>query len=279
MEIVRRCSMLDKEVLPFLTWAGGKRWLVKSYPEVFPSNFNRYIEPFLGSGSVFFHLKPQKAILSDINKDLIDTYMALKMDWQKVYKHLKIHQRKHSPEYYYKIRNYNPRKIETKAARFLYLNRTCFNGIYRVNKQGKFNVPLGSKQNVILSTDDFEEISNRLKHVSILNHDYEVVINMANKDDFIFVDPPYTVNHNDNGFIQYNEKLFSWADQIRLCEALVRARDRGAKIIMTNANHESVRNLYKEYCFEFKIVSRFSGISSKAKGRKKYEEIIVKSNF
>lgn len=271
--------MSTKEILPFLTWAGGKRWLVKNYQEIFPDDYNVYIEPFLGSGSVFFHLNPQKAILSDINADLICTYIALKTDWNKVYKHLKIHQRNHSPEYYYRIRDYNPRKLETKAARFLYLNRTCFNGIYRVNKQGKFNVPIGSKQNVILNTDDFKEISDRLKNVLILNHDYEAIINMANRDDFIFVDPPYTVNHNDNGFIQYNEKLFSWADQIRLCEALVRARDRGAKIIITNANHESVRNLYEEYDFEYHIVSRFSGISSKAKGRKNYEEIIVKSNF
>ncbi|AMO32285.1 Dam family site-specific DNA-(adenine-N6)-methyltransferase [Lysinibacillus sphaericus] len=271
--------MSNKEILPFLTWAGGKRWLVNNYPEIFPSDFNVYIEPFLGSGSVFFHLKPQKAILSDINEDLINTYIALKTDWQNVYKHLKIHQRKHSPDYYYKIRDYTPRKLETKAARFLYLNRTCFNGIYRVNKQGKFNVPIGSKQNVILNTDDFKEISDRLKSVLILNHDYEAIINMATRDDFIFVDPPYTVNHNDNGFIQYNEKLFSWADQVRLCEALGRARDRGAKIIVTNANHESVRNLYEGHGFEYQIVSRFSGISSKAKGRKKYEEIIVKSNF
>lgn len=271
--------MSTKEILPFLTWAGGKRWLVNNHSEIFPSNFNVYIEPFLGSGSVFFHLKPQKAVLSDINGDLINTYLALKMDWQNVYKYLKIHQRKHSPDYYYKIRDSNPRKVETKAAKFLYLNRTCFNGIYRVNKQGKFNVPIGSKQNVILDTDDFEEISNRLKNVLILNDDYESVINRANRDDFIFVDPPYTVNHNENGFIQYNEKLFSWADQIRLCEALVRARNRGVKIMVTNANHESVRNLYKEHGFEYQIVSRFSGISSKAKGRKKYEEIIVKSNF
>lgn len=271
--------MSAKEILPFLTWAGGKRWLVNNYPEMFPTEYEIYIEPFLGSGSVFFHLNPQKAILSDVNSDLIDTYLAIKTDWLSMYKHLKIHHRKHSNDYYYKIRSVKARKLETRAARFLYLNRTCFNGIYRVNKQGDFNVPVGSKQNVILPTDNFPIISARLKNALLLNQDYETVIDLAKKNDFLFIDPPYTVNHNENGFIQYNEKLFSWADQVRLCKSLVRARERGAKIMVTNANHESVRNLYSEHGFEYQIVSRFSGISSKAKGRKKFEEIIIKSNF
>lgn len=271
--------MSFNEISPFLTWPGGKRWLVHNYPEIFPDEYNVYIEPFLGSGSVFFHLNPQNAMLSDINESLIDTYSALKLNWSNVMEHLEFHHKNHSEEYYYNIRDLRPIELETRAARFIYLNRTCFNGIYRVNKQGLFNVPIGSKKNVILPTDNFEEISKRLQNATLLNLDYEVLIDKANKNDLIFVDPPYTVNHNDNGFIQYNEKLFSWSDQVRLCNSLVRARDRGAKIIVTNANHESVRNLYLEHNFEFQVVSRFSGISSKAKGRKKFEELVIKSNF
>ncbi|GIN41185.1 DNA adenine methylase [Heyndrickxia oleronia] len=271
--------MATREILPFLTWAGGKRWLINNHSELLPRDFNLYIEPFLGSGAVFFYLNPKKAILSDTNSDLIDTYIALQTNWQRVFKHLKTHQRLHSKEYYYKIRNLKPRKLETRAARFLYLNRTCFNGIYRVNKKGEFNVPIGSKQNVILDTDDFEEVAKRLQNTLILNNDYEAIIDKAVKDNFLFVDPPYTVNHNDNGFIQYNEKLFSWADQIRLCKALSRARERGVKIIVTNANHASVRQLYEQHGFSCEVINRYSGISSKPKGRKNFEEIIVKSNF
>lgn len=271
--------MYQKDLLPFLKWAGGKRWLINNFPDIFPSNFDNYIEPFLGSASVYFYLQPKNSIISDTNKDLIDTYLALKMNWQDVYKHLKIHHRKHSTEYYYKIRDYKPRKLATKAAKFLYLNRTCFNGIYRVNKKGEFNVPIGTRNNVILETDNFAEISKLLQTAVILNNDYETIIDQAKMNDFLFVDPPYTVNHNENGFLRYNEKIFSWEDQIRLCNALVRARDRGVKIMVTNANHDTVKNLYNNNGFEYKIVSRFSGVSSKSKGRKKFEEIIVKSNF
>src|ERR1700737_297802 len=126
---------------PFLKWAGGKRWLVKKHLSIFPVRYNRFIEPFLGSGAVFFALRPKGAILGDTNGQLIETYAALQMDWQRVVRSLELHAELHSVGHYYKIRARIPPSIFARAARFIYLNRTCWNGLYRVNMSGKFNVP------------------------------------------------------------------------------------------------------------------------------------------
>ncbi|KFJ41906.1 Dam family site-specific DNA-(adenine-N6)-methyltransferase [Francisella philomiragia] len=263
-------------LIPFLTWAGGKRWFVQKYNNILPKTYNRYIEPFLGGGSVFFYLKPKQAILGDINSDLITTYKMIRKNYKKINELLLFHQSLHSKEYYYKIRETVPSSDIELAARFIYLNRTCFNGIYRVNHGGKFNVPKGTKNNVILDSDNFESLSELLQNASIKKSDFEKLIDSAKKGDLIFADPPYTVRHNNNGFIGYNEKLFSWDDQIRLANALMRAKDRGVQIVATNANHESIRELYKDRSFDFDIVSRYSSISSTKNSRKQYEELIIK---
>lgn len=213
------------KVLPFLKWAGGKRWFVESHSELIEIGPRRYIEPFLGSGAVFFSLDVRESLLSDSNKDLIEVYGAIRDDYKRVYKHLKLHHKNHSKDYYYKIRAFSPRTKYTRAARFIYLNRTCWNGLYRVNTLGKFNVPIGTKQNVILDTDDFEKVSNKLQNSQLVCADFEAVIDQAGPNDFLFVDPPYTVQHNYNGFVKYNEKIFSWEDQLRLKESLQNARN------------------------------------------------------
>jgi DNA adenine methylase len=259
---------------PFLRWAGGKRWFVANHSNLIPRDFNRYIEPFLGSGAVYFYLKPNNALLGDTNLDLINAYQGLKEEWELVYRYLKKHKRNHSKEYYYKVRSSNPRSIASMAARFIYLNRTCWNGLYRVNKQGEFNVPIGNREKIIFEDDCFESISNTLQNSELFNKDFEFLINKAEEGDLIFVDPPYTVRHNNNGFIKYNEKLFSWDDQKRLNEALKRARGRGAKILGTNAFHDSIVDLYKPN-FKTMSVSRNSSISSKAETRKKFDELVI----
>ncbi|MFD1203770.1 DNA adenine methylase [Sporosarcina contaminans] len=270
---------MKDDLIPFLTWAGGKRWLVTKHPELFPLEFNTYLEPFLGSGAVFFALNPERAILNDLNAELINTYETIKNDYLRVENYLNIHHKRHSKEYYYKIRNSRTRTPYTKAAKFIYLNRTCFNGLYRVNKLGQFNVPIGSKKNVILETDNFKLVSKVLQNVEFSVSDFETIVNRANPDDFLFIDPPYTINHNENGFIKYNEKIFSWQDQERLAKSLVRARDRGVKILATNANHESVKSLYLDLDFNCTVLKRFSGIASDGSKRAKYEELIIKANY
>jgi DNA adenine methylase len=161
----------------------------------------------------------------------------------------------------------------------IYLNRTCFNGIYRVNCKGEFNVPMGTKTSVVLDTDDFETISKLLQNVALTVGDFSEVISQANVDDFIFADPPYTVRHNLNGFVKYNEKLFSWEDQERLAQELVQAKERGAKIMMTNANHKCIRELYGDMGFKFKTVSRYSPIAASSDNRKQFEELIISVNL
>ncbi|MDB0439842.1 DNA methyltransferase [Clostridioides difficile] len=269
----------SKKVTPFIKWAGGKRWLISNYTDIFPEEYNKYIEPFLGGGAVYFYLNPTKAILSDINEELITTYNALKKDSLKVIRYLEIHNTRHSKEYYYIIREKKYVDEYKIAARLIYLNRTCFNGIYRVNKNGKFNVPIGTSNKALYESDNFEEIMQRLKKAQIFNDDFGKTIGKARKGDLIFADPPYTVRHNSNGFVQYNEKIFSWNDQLRLLKSLSRAKNRGVKIIATNANHPSVTNLYKEQGFQIKEVSRYSSISASSENRKQYGEIIILANL
>lgn len=261
-------------ITPFLKWAGGKRWLADTCLELFPENYGTYFEPFLGGGAMFFRLRPEKAVLADMNRELIETYSAIAEDYEPVFRRMKRYHSRHSEEHYYSVRALNPRSRTGLAARFIYLNRTCWNGLYRVNRQGQFNVPIGTKSNVLLDTDDWPTISSALKQAILLVSDFEPIVDRAQKGDIIFADPPYTVKHNNNGFVKYNEKIFAWHDQIRLHDALLRAKQRGAHIFCTNADHSSIRDLYKEQ-FTVTKVARGSVISGKADGRGRTSELLI----
>lgn len=247
-----------------------------AYRDAFPREFNRYIEPFLGSGAVFFYLQPKKALLSDINKVLIETYLAIQKDWGRVRKLLETHHCRHNQEYYYSVRRKRYRDIFERASQFIYLNRTCWNGLYRVNLRGEFNVPIGTKTSVILDTDNFEHASLILQSVRLIHSDFEPIIRMAGEGDFLFVDPPYTVKHNHNGFVKYNEKLFRWADQVRLRDALLEAAGRGAKILITNAHHESVRELYSGFGVH-EDLARASVLAASSAYRGLAKELVIRS--
>ncbi|MBI8936686.1 Dam family site-specific DNA-(adenine-N6)-methyltransferase [Pseudomonas aeruginosa] len=262
------------ELQPIVKWAGGKRWLVRKELDLFPTDFNKYIEPFLGGGAVFFHLQPKKAILSDINSELINVYRTVKENWKKVVELLKEHQKKHCKEYYYKVRESKPRTKATKAARTLYLNRTCWNGLYRVNLQGVFNVPIGTKENILMDIEDFPSIAELFQGAEFRNCDFEETLELASEGDFVFIDPPYTVKHNYNGFIKYNENLFKWEDQVRLRDAAMRATERGAMVLVLNANHESIKKLYSQS--EQIILSRSNVLAGKSEFRGIYQELAIK---
>lgn len=261
---------------PVLKWAGGKRWLVgREASEFVPLEFERLVEPFAGGAAVFFHLAPKRAWLNDINADLIDTYRALAGEWEAVVQRLGHHQKRHGSSYYYEVRSSRPRSLAGRAAKFLYLNRTCFNGLYRVNLKGEFNVPVGTKSAVLLDEDDFPEVSVRLRRTKLTSWDFEKVINRVGRGDFVFADPPYTVRHNLNGFIKYNEKLFSWADQERLREALFRAKSRGAQVVLSNADHESIRELYRG-AVDIRAVARRSVMAAQSYDRKLTTELLIR---
>lgn len=264
----------DAGVPPFLKWAGGKRWLMPLAGAVRGRPFGTYVEPFLGSGAMYFGLRPTRAILSDRNTELIDTYQAIADDWEAVVEHLRSHDRRHSNDHYYRVRAMRPRTPATRAARFIYLNRTCWNGLYRVNRQGIFNVPIGTKPRALLESDDFRAVATLLENALLVSGDFEPQIDSAGKGDLVFADPPYTVRHQYNGFVKYNEQLFSWADQERLHAALLRAKERGATVICTNAEHASVRQLYRD---DFKIfaLARYSSIAGLGGTRGNYAEIVA----
>jgi len=269
--------MSNATLAPFLKWPGGKRWFVANHANILPTRFRCYIEPFLGGGSVYFHLQPQHAILGDANEDLITTYRALRHNWQRLATLLQKHQANHSRRHYYIVRASRPLTPAAKAARLIYLNRTSFNGIYRVNRLGQFNVPKGDRSSVLLPSDDLRRTSALLRQAELRVADFEATLSEARRGDLVFADPPYTVRHDNNGFRKYNEVLFSWDDQLRLAAALGRARDRGAIVVSTNANHHSVRTIYQKYGFRLATISRFSSISGDPGSRRPLRELVIQS--
>jgi len=188
------------------------------------------------------------------------------------------HHDAHGSDYYYGVRSSIPEDRVARAARTMYLNRTCWNGLYRVNLKGVFNVPIGTKSSVVFEHDDFHGISTQLLAADIRCCDFEETISEAQIGDFLFVDPPYTVRHNMNGFIKYNENLFSWNDQIRLRHAVAAAIERGAAIVVTNADHDSVRELYEDIC-DYRSVVRASVLASETARRGKTTEALFSANI
>ena len=251
---------------PFLKWAGGKRWLLQGGDLPLPTRKSRLIEPFLGSGAAFFSLAPSSALLSDVNSELINLYKVIRDHPREFQRRLAEHHAQHSKDHYYSTRASSPLDELSQAARTLYLNRTCWNGLYRVNARGKFNVPIGTKTAVIYLNEDFEAYSTQLKAAEIITCDFEDTISRAKDGDFVFVDPPYTVKHNFNGFIKYNEQLFGWSDQMRLRDSLSAAINRGANVALTNADHECVRELYAGL-LEYRQLRRQTVLSGLGKGR------------
>jgi len=259
---------------PFLKWPGGKRWLVHKYHTLFPTSFRRYIEPFVGGGAVFFYLVPRRSIISDTNVELINAYQCLKGHSNEIDKRLRTLQLRHSKTLYYRIRAKRPADTIDQAVRFLYLNRTCFNGIYRVNRKGNFNVPIGSKDLVEYSKGYLQTIADYLSAASIRVADFEETIDKAKEGDFVFVDPPYTVMHNNNNFIKYNARLFSWADQLRLARAVKSAAKRGAAIMISNADHHSIRDLYRGFGNHYRI-KRSSVLAAESAHRRNTSELLI----
>lgn len=230
---------------PFLRWAGGKRWLV---PEILKlvggSTFDGYHEPFLGGGSVFFALKPGGQVrLSDLNTELITVYRRVRDNPSGVADRLARYE--NTSDCYYTARAAKPTTDDDLAARFIYLNHTSYNGIYRVNLKGEYNVPYGNRTNTKTPDREWlEEVSERLQGVELHGRSFEISLGDVNEGDLVFLDPPYTVAHNNNGFVKYNQHLFSFDDQILLAKSIKDVAERGASFILTNAAHKSIDELF-----------------------------------
>lgn len=234
------------EQQPFLRWAGGKRWLKEYIKQIKPDIYNNYYEPFLGGGAVFFGgAINNNAILSDVNKELIETYIAIRDEVENVINKLK--EFENTKECYYKIRSTKFKTAYSKAARFIYLNKTSFNGIYRVNKNGDYNVPYGYRKNLdFISADCLMQSSIHLQKAKLYCCDFGQTLKKVKRGDFVYLDPPYTVAHENNGFIHYNQKLFSVNDQKRLANWLKTLNEIGAFYILSNAKHEVINEIYKD---------------------------------
>ena len=234
---------------PFLKWPGGKRWAAPTIGRIVLDSLGKsgtYYEPFLGGGAVFFYIRPARAILSDVNSDLIETYQTVRDNPEQVAK--AIRRMTVSKESYYRIRSSRPHTALARAVRFLYLNRTGFAGMYRVNRDGIFNVPYGGGERtpaVLWETDLLISTSVALTQATLLHGDFECVLEGAERGDVIYCDPTYTVVHDNNCFVRYNERNFSWADQERLVAVAEDAVRRGVTVLVTNAHHASIIKLYK----------------------------------
>ena len=267
----------NKIVKPFLRWAGGKTWLTKHIEYYIPKDFNDYYEPFVGGGSIFFYLKSKgfiknKAYLSDSNSDLINTYKVLKNHSNDLFEILKTHI--DSEDEYYRMRSTDfTDKIE-KAAKFLYLNKTSFNGIYRVNRNGKYNVPYGRRNlKILYDFEHLKDISIALKNTYLSTQDFKQRCKLIKENDFVFIDPPYTVAHENNGFIQYNQSIFSWNNQIQLSKLTDELNEKEVHFLITNAYHDCIKEIYKVGIQE--KLSRASTIGGIGAKRAKYKEIII----
>ena len=235
-----------RAVDPLLKWPGGKRWLAPWLAGLVRDSLTGcYFEPFLGGGSLFFCLRPTAAVLSDVNRELIETYAAVRDSYLKVGELLS--RMPVSMEDYYAIRGSRPLGQVERAARFLYLNRTAFGGMFRLNRAGGFNVPYGGGERTpewLCRADVLARVADLLASADLRHADFEPIVSRAGPGDVVYCDPTYTVVHNNNGFIRYNEDNFSWDDQKRLALAARSAQRRGAFVVVSNAYHRAVRQLY-----------------------------------
>jgi DNA adenine methylase len=263
--------MTTEEQTPLIKWAGGKRRLLSDVRQFLPRDFSRYYEPFLGGGALFFSLLPTVARLSDANRELIEMYIEVRDNVESLIGALR--RLRNSEEDYYRVRASVPRTGAGKAARLIYLCTLSFNGIYRQNLRGEFNVPYGYKTHLKhYEIDRLRETSMCLQGREILNQDFERAVGNARAGDLVYFDPPYTVAHGNNGFVKYNAKIFSWDDQKRLARTALRLKRLGCHVIISNADHPSIRELYPE--FDVHEAERFSVMSASSEFRRPVRECL-----
>jgi DNA adenine methylase len=257
---------------PFLRWAGGKTWLTKYLLNVRNSNYNNYHEAFLGGAATFFFLTPKnKSYLSDLNTELINTYQSVKDDVEGVINNLKLF--KNDEKSYYEAREaIYSNKLE-QAARFIYLNQSSFNGLHRVNSKGKFNVPFGFRKKDYIDKEIIRNASMALKSATIFQSDFLSTLENVKAKDLVFLDPPYTVSHNNNGFIEYNEKIFSLADQWRLSAMIDEIKKKDAFYILTNAAHKTIEEIFEKGDTKLKL-TRGNGIGGTKATRGQTDEYV-----
>ena len=269
---------------PFVKWAGGKTQLLDKLVSLMPKEYNHYFEPFIGGGALLFHVAPKDFTINDFNSELVQTYKCFLNpdDTEKLIERLKFHQENHSEEHYYEVRSMDKAPdflslpIYERAARMIYLNKSCFNGLYRVNSKGFFNVPSGKKKSVVCYEEkNVQEITEffRASKFEILNGDFEAAVINAKSGDFVYFDPPYDTWGDKDSFTSYAKNPFGKDEQRRLASCFKALSDKGVFVMLSNHNTEFIRKLYKD--FNIHVVEAKRMINSKADGRGNVEEVII----
>jgi|SRR5690625_3121546 len=274
---------MDK-LQPFLKWAGGKRQLLPQIRKHAPENFKRYFEPFVGAGAVLFDITPKQALINDTNEELINVYNVIK-DKEKIellINHLKTHVNKE--EYFYDIRkldrkdSFNNLADYKKASRFIYLNKTCYNGLYRVNSKGHFNVPFGRYKNPqYVNEAVLRKVHSYLNdnRIEIMNTDFEEAVEGAEAGDFIYLDPPYDPISKTSTFTEYSKGGFNRDEQIRLRDTFIDLYKRGCYVLLSNSNTDFINSIYDYPEFLNIKVNANRSINSNKNGRGKIKEVLI----
>ena len=275
------------EPKPFVKWVGGKRQLMQDLENNFPKQFTTYHEPFLGGGAVMFNLLTKKSQLScnvsDFNSDLILAYVTIRDKLEKLIESLENHSKnyhKNSTEYYYEVRKQEPKQQIEKVSRLLFLNKTCFNGLYRVNKKGQFNVPLGRYTNPnIVNKENLTAVSKILqsKKIKISCRDFEAVLGDAKKGDLVYFDPPYQPVSSTANFTSYTHRDFTEEDLERLAKLADQLHSKGCYVLLSNSNSKTVKDFFSKKHWKISSINVNRAINSNAQKRTGHKEIIIKN--
>lgn len=265
---------------PFLKWAGGKRQLLPEIKKYLPKKYNTYFEPFVGAGALFFDQQPKNAIINDVNTELINCYEVIKNLSIDLIEDLKKH--KNNEKYFYKVRELDRTKefknlsIVERASRIIYLNKTCYNGLFRVNRQGQFNAPFGRYKNPNIVNSETIKAINRLLNrnsVEILNTDFAKAVSSAKRNDFIYFDPPYDPVSDTASFTGYSSNAFGKSEQERLKDLFEELTRRGCKVMLSNSATDFIYDLYRDY--NVIRIQANRNINSVGTNRKKIDEFLI----
>lgn len=252
---------------PFVKWAGGKGQIVEQLAAHMPEKYSAYHEPFVGGGALFFHLCPKKAYLSDLNEELVNAFLIVKSDCEKLLESLKKHE--NSAEYYYRIRALDPGSLDPleRASRFIYLNKTCYNGLYRVNRRGRFNVPFGRyKSPAYADESQLRLASTALQNADVRVADFEIVLDQAKAGDFVYFDPPYQPISETANFTNYTADAFDENEQRRLAAAFRELDKRGCWVMLSNSDSPLIRGLYGGFRVETVMAKRYINCKGDRRG-------------
>ncbi|MDO5664224.1 MAG: DNA adenine methylase [Bacteroidia bacterium] len=277
-------AKINKLVSPFLKWVGGKRQLIPSILNFMPKNIKKYnyIEPFVGGGAILFHIQPQNAIINDLNKELINVYEVIKNNLEELIENLKKH--KNEPDYFYEIRGldrtaeYKNMSPVLRASRVIFLNKTCYNGLYRVNNAGEFNAPYGFyKKPNIVNEPTLKAVSKYLNNnnISIYCQDYSEVLKLADHNSFVYLDPPYYPISESSNFTGYVQGGWDMWDQVRLREVCDELDSKGVKFLLSNSSASFIKDQYKNY--NISVVKAIRAINSNGANRGEVDELLIRN--